>query len=252
MKNIFITQILSILAVLFLLNCSEKTDKDLVEDKSIQSSELNYWVGYTSGTIHGIDVSHHQDTINWDKVKEFGITFVFVKATEGIDYLDTLFNHNWQNVSGNNMIRGAYHFYISEDDPVTQAHWFVSNVKSFDGILPPVIDVERAGHKNVTVEEYQKKLKIHLEEVEKLTGRQPLIYSSPNFAAKYLTEEYFGKYKLWIAEYGVDEPRIPPVWQTEGWHFWQDSFQASVPGVPKKVDRNRYAGKYADLLSLIE
>ena len=239
-----------IISLLLLTNCN-KENSSKEDQKPQPSQKVNFWVGDTTNYIHGIDVSHHQDTINWDEVKNFGVTFVFVKATEGIDYLDTMFTHNWQNIEKVNMIRGAYHFYESDDDPIQQAKWFIDNVKSFDGVLPPVIDVERAGHEKVTIEEYQKKLEILLNEVERLTGRQPLIYSSPNFAAKYLGDNTFGKYKLWIAEYGVDEPKIPSAWQTEGWHFWQDSFQATVPGVPKQVDRNRYAGKYSDLVGLV-
>ncbi len=240
-----------IFSVFFFAQCkNEEPPKENTTPPLVK--EVNFWIGDTTSIIHGIDVSHHQDTINWDEVKNFGVTFVFVKATEGIDYLDTMFTHNWQAVEKENMIRGAYHFYESDDDPVQQAKWFVNNVKSFEGELPPVIDVERAGHEEVTVEEYQKTLLVLLDEVEKLTGRQPLIYSSPNFANKYLGDNKFAKYKLWIAEYGVDEPRIPPVWQSEGWHFWQDSFQAEVPGVPHKVDRNRYAGRFADLVALVQ
>ena len=232
-----------------LISCADKTiGKEVAETPS---NVTQFWVGDTTSYIHGIDVSHHQEMINWAEVKNFGVTFVFVKATEGIDYIDTMFTQNWEAVSKENMIRGAYHFYESDDDPVQQAKWFVSNVKSFDGVLPPVIDVERAGHDKVTIEQYQKNLHILLEEVEKMTGRTPLIYSSPNFADKYLGNNEFEKYKLWIAEYGVDEPRIPKAWQTDGWHFWQDSFQAEVPGVPKKVDRNRYAGKFDDLVALV-
>lgn len=244
--------ILVVIILLFVFTKCQKENEPKENTTPHTTAKVNFWIGDTTGYIHGIDVSHHQDTINWDEVKKFGVTFVFVKATEGIDYLDTMFTHNWQNVEKENMIRGAYHFYESDDDPVQQAAWFVNNVKSFKGVLPPVIDVESAGHNKVTIEEYQNKLIVLLNEVEKLTGIEPLIYSSPNFAAKYLTDNKFGKYKLWIAEYGVDAPRIPPVWQTQGWHFWQDSFQATVPGVPKKVDRNRYAGKFSDLVELVE
>src|ERR1700760_4835163 len=49
--------------------------------------------------IHGIDVSHHQDNINWDlvksmQVKNIKIGFVFIKATEGIGRGDSHFNQN--------------------------------------------------------------------------------------------------------------------------------------------------------------
>lgn len=243
---------LVILTLVLVDHNQETQDTQIDVPDTLQVETIDFWVGDTTEYIHGIDVSHHQDTINWDKVKEYGVTFVFVKATEGIDYLDTMFTFNWANVDNENMIRGAYHFYESDDDPVVQAKWFVDHVKNFEAVLPPVIDVERAGHEKVTVEEYQNKLKVHLKEVERLTGQQPIIYSSPNFATKYLSDDVFGNYKLWIAEYGVEQPKIPDPWQNQGWNFWQDSFRAKVPGVPKQVDRNRFVGKFSDLVAMIE
>ena len=44
-----------------------------------------------SGKIHGIDVSHYNGDIDWQKVKDSGIAFTFVKATDGLDYLDPTF-----------------------------------------------------------------------------------------------------------------------------------------------------------------
>ena len=43
----------------------------------------------TSGKIFGIDVSHHQGNINWNKVKKWednSIQFAYIKATEGATY----------------------------------------------------------------------------------------------------------------------------------------------------------------------
>lgn len=227
--------------------CGDKEIKEVQPD----SAAHDFWVGDTLNDIHGIDVSHHQKEIEWDKVKAHGVTFVFVKATEGIDYIDTMFSYNWKNLEREKMIRGAYHFFVSDDDPVEQADWFVKNVGSFDNILPPVIDAERAGHQKITPEEYKEKLIKCLVHVEKLTGKQPIIYSGPNFAEKYLAHQDFGKYKLWIAEYGVDQPKIPDAWQNNGWQFWQNTFKANVPGVPAEVDRNVFSDKFNKLLEMV-
>ena len=221
------------------------------KDASNNSVQKSFWVGDTTKHVHGIDVSHHQKSIDWQKVKEDGVTFVFVKATEGVDYLDSMFVQNWKELEEENMIRGAYHFYVSDDDPIQQAEWFVNNIGSFSGVLPPVMDVERAGHYHMTPEAYKEKLIKCIEHVEKLTGQKPILYSSPKFASKYLAGEEFGKYKLWIAEYGVDEPVIPDPWQKPGWDFWQNTYQDVVPGVSVEVDRNVFKGKYNNLLELI-
>ena len=38
--------------------------------------------------LTGIDVSNYNGTVDWKKVKESGVAFAFVKATEGITYVD--------------------------------------------------------------------------------------------------------------------------------------------------------------------
>ena len=50
--------------------------------------------------IHGIDVSHHQDVIDWEEVKSMNVehmqlSFTFIKATEGLINLDRMFSRNW-------------------------------------------------------------------------------------------------------------------------------------------------------------
>jgi GH25 family lysozyme M1 (1,4-beta-N-acetylmuramidase) len=68
--------------------------------------------------IHGIDVSHHQDNINWDlvksmQVKDIKIGFAFIKATEGVGRVDSRFNRNWFGAKDAGMCRGAYHFFLA-------------------------------------------------------------------------------------------------------------------------------------------
>ncbi|MFH1194779.1 MAG: GH25 family lysozyme [bacterium] len=249
-KTNYIVVVLVFSILMFQSYDNKKAQSDTKSAK--KTSIKNFWAGDTSSSIHGIDISHHQKMIDWKKVKETGVTFVFVKSTEGIDYLDTMFNFNWKTLAEENMIRGAYHFYVSDDDPKEQAKWFVDNVGSFENMLPPVIDVERAGHKRLTPEEYIDNLIICLEEVESLSGRKPLIYSSPGFANEYLIHESIGEYVLWIAEYGVDTPIIPEPWQKRGWEFWQYTEKFSLPGVPEPVDRNVYSGKYYQLLEMVD
>lgn len=45
--------------------------------------------------VRGIDVSHHQGKIDWQRVQAEDIHFVFIKATEGSSHKDAEFNRNW-------------------------------------------------------------------------------------------------------------------------------------------------------------
>ena len=59
-------------------------------------------------SIRGIDVSHHQGVIDWEKLSKAQIgkdpiSFVFIKATEGQDFLDENFNDNFYKARENGL-----------------------------------------------------------------------------------------------------------------------------------------------------
>ncbi len=55
---------------------------------------LNY-PSHARFPIQGVDVSHHQGEIDWQKLKSQNIEFAFIKATEGGDHVDRKFYENW-------------------------------------------------------------------------------------------------------------------------------------------------------------
>ena len=79
----------------------------------------------------GIDVSHHNGVVNWERVKKSKkIQFTFIKATEGMEGIDSAFQFNWNHSRWDgDLIRGAYHYGHIESDPVKQAAHFVDVVK---------------------------------------------------------------------------------------------------------------------------
>ena len=49
-----------------------------------------------AGERYGIDVAHHQGTIDWQRVARDGIAVAYIKATEGGDLIDPSFIANWR------------------------------------------------------------------------------------------------------------------------------------------------------------
>jgi len=194
------------------------------------------------GHAHGIDVSHYQGTVVWDKVKESGVSFAFAKATGGIYDTDPQFKNNWAGMKAAGVIRGAYHFYHANYDPTRQAEYFISVVSQIeDGDLPPVVDLEAAGMVDgITVEKYAADVKTYLNFVESNLGIKPIIYSNPYFANKYLIDPFFGDYVLWVAEYSSHAPVIPTGWAGGEWTFWQHEASGTVPGINGNVDHNYF------------
>lgn len=94
-------------------------------------------------SIHGIDVSHHQGTIDWDKVAtatiadDARVEFVFIKATEGKSHLDRNFQRNFRKAGQYGLIRGAYHYFSPNVSGDRQARYFMDNVQLEEGDLPP-------------------------------------------------------------------------------------------------------------------
>ncbi len=201
-----------------------------------------------NATLPVIDVSHYQGSVDWAAVKAAGIAFAFAKASDGNTSKDTQFKKNWQGMQAAGLPRGAYHFYESDDDPLTQANNFLSAVGALDkNDLPPVIDIESTKG-NFGNNSLAANLQICLDTVEKGLKCTPIIYTNSAFWNANLTAG-FGRYPLWIARYSSKPPTIPNGWAN--WNFWQYSESGAVAGVTGPVDLDRFAGSLADLQQLI-
>jgi lysozyme len=200
----------------------------------------------SSDPVAGIDVSDHQGSVDWNAVKQAGKFFAFIKATDGITWTDPDFATNWSGAKAAGLLRGAYHFYETNDDPTAQAENFLNAVQLEAGDLPPVVDIEKL-HSGGSVSQVVKDLQTWLDVVEKATGRMPIIYTDRSFWAS-LGTSAFGLYPLWIAEYGVQSPSLPAGWAS--WTFWQFSESGTVAGVSGSVDLDVFNGSIAELKAL--
>lgn len=203
--------------------------------------------------IPGIDVSHWQNDIDWGEVKRSGVKFAFIKATEFPDKKTFLFVDNkcQENISGaktNGIHWSAYHFFRTHIDPVLQAQMFCETVGEFNS-LPPVLDLETAGSKG---ERLNYKVRLFLDELEKRSGRKPIIYTSGGFWRSYMAYEkrahtdWANTYPLWMAHYTTLWPA--PIYPWPAWDFWQYSDKGKLPGIKTHVDLNWFAGSEKDLI----
>jgi GH25 family lysozyme M1 (1,4-beta-N-acetylmuramidase) len=205
--------------------------------------------------VPGIDVSYWEAGIDWKKVRGAGIRFVFVKATEGEQYADPTFDDNWLGAKSVGIIRGAYHFFHPNMNPVKQANKFIQVVKQMNdpGELAPVLDLEVTDNQaNQTIID---RAKTWLDHVQQKLGKRPIIYSSPGFlkynfsvpggGPPFWTKDHI----LWIANYGQPQPLMPPGWLK--WTFWQYSETGRINGVNSSVDLNWFNGTVDELYQLV-
>jgi lysozyme len=200
--------------------------------------------------IHGIDVSRYQEKINWKEISGFksgkdsvGITFAFVKATEGQSLLDRYFFYNWEETKKHNIIRGAYHYYKPNVNSTVQAANFIKHVKLRTGDLPPVLDIEEVGkHGSANM---KKGIKNWLKIIEKHYGVKPIIYTNVNFFKKHLSGKEFNGYHFWIAHYTKTTPKVD-----KNWLFWQYSDKGVIKNIRSKVALNVHKGTKEELLAI--
>nr|WP_133884396.1 lysozyme [Glycomyces sp. NRRL B-16210] len=210
--------------------------------------------------LAGIDVSHYQGSINWTSVRNAGIQFAYIKATEGTSYKDPQFNTNYPAAHAAGVIRGAYHFARpNASSGAVQANYFASNggAWSADNLtLPGALDIEAppsgAACYGLSTTQMRNWIQDFHNTYKSRTGRDPVIYTTASWWNS-CTGSWTGmatQSPLWVAHWGVSSPNLPAGWSSTTWTCWQYTDSGSVPGISGAVDRNYFNGARDRLLAL--
>ncbi len=184
--------------------------------------------------VRGIDISAHNGEIDFKQVKEAGIAFAYVKATEGTNFIDRRYMANVRGLRRVGIPAGAYHFFRFDTDPTLQALNFLAALQGRRFELPPAVDVEEwgnpDGHETARIVE---RLKVFMSLLE-TRGYSPLIYTNRTGFSRFLaTRPGLDRYPLWICSF--TDPPLPSD-PDRPWVIWQYSHRGSVPGIPSDVD----------------
>ncbi len=185
----------------------------------------------------GIDVSQWQGDIDFEKVKEAGIEVVYIRAGQGFSYQDPDFERNYEQAKANGLKVGAYHYVTARtvEDARTQAQFFVSIISNKQLDCKLAMDFESFG--SLTNSEINEIALAFLEEVERLSGKEAVVYSN-TYDATYVFSERVAEYPLWVAQYGVEEPQDNGKW--DSWVGYQYSSEGRIEGISDDVDLDRY------------
>jgi lysozyme len=229
------------------------------------------------GEIFGIDISHWEgSSFPFDLVKRQSVSFVYTKATQGTDFADPTFDHNWKTLGGlsddKKIPRGAFHF-LSSDPSMSgkaQADSFVDYVtghgKFLDGDLRPALDLEwdvtcktcqdrwQTNHR--TPAEIIKTTVDFVNEVNTRTGRKTLLYTNKSF----LTDNHIDSadfvrrlpatVRIWIFDVdGHDRnAELPNPANNLPFVLWQFSFGGALSsGFDGSFDVDVFKSKQTDL-----
>jgi len=185
----------------------------------------------------GIDVSGWQGNINYQEVKNSGIEIVYMKSSEGSNFVDPYFNQNYTNAKANNLKVGFYHYLTarSNEEAIEEARFFVATISGKSPDCRLAMDFESFG--NLSVEQINEIGLTFVRTVQSLSGKEVIIYSNTNDATNIFSGELVN-YPLWVAQYEVEQPTPNGKWNT--WTGWQYTDIGEVEGISSYVDRDKF------------
>jgi lysozyme len=227
-----------------------------------------------SETVEGVDVYDGDGPIDWVKVRGGTLAdagtatprvFAFIKATQGDYDTQSTFAGNWSNAKSAGLLRGAYHYFDATIDGVAQANFFLAQLGTDIGELPPMLDVEcptstietapgnlclgNGASGWVDTATLETRVFDWLATVAAATGKQPIIYSYPTwFADLGVTDARLASYPLFIGSAGscID---VPAPWTHAA--FWQYRTMCAAPDTHIPCDLDRWTGDLASLTTFV-
>jgi len=194
--------------------------------------------------VRGIYISAHNGNVDMERVAADGYEFVFIKATEGVDFKDRNFRVNYDKAEKAGLKTGIYHFFRFDRDGVEQALNLLKAVGKRRPDLGIVIDVEKAGNPDsIPKEKIQSRL-THMVEYLNLLGHRVMFYSNRDGYYEYLADAFPGA-PLWIC--GFSENPIHAEWS-----FWQFNHRGEVDGIEGDVDLNAFCGSREEWQNFLE
>ena len=186
--------------------------------------------------MNGIDVSMYQKDIEFSKIPDV-IKYIYIKATEGVNYVDPSFIALYNKVKTTNKLYGFYHFMSEKTDPSQQAIDFYNAIKDKSYILIPVLDIESNTLGRSKTQVTDRALQF-LRKFKELSNIDCIIYTYTSFANSYL-DKRLSSYKCWIADYNKSQTvKANNVWSTFVGHQYSGS--GRVEGYNGQIDLNNF------------
>lgn len=184
----------------------------------------------------GIDVSYHQGSIDWQKVKADGIKYAIIRAGYGKMQMDKKFIENICGANTANIEVGIYWFIYAKDvaEAIENADRCHACISLYKGIIKHKVwadweyDSDKKNPQNkasrtAIVKAFCERLKSH--------GYEVGVYANPDYIKSKFDMSQLGKYPLWLAKYSDSKGSYNPF-------MWQYSSKGKVSGIKGNVDMN--------------
>ena len=191
-----------------------------------------------SGTM-GIDVSRHNGNIDWNAVKNSGVSFVIIRcgyrgSATGVLVEDEKFRSNIKGAKAAGLKVGVYFFCqaVNEVEAVEEASMAVSLVSGYGLDMPIFLDVESAGGRGdqISRETRTAVCKAFCQTVQN-SGYSAGIYANKTWFNEKINTSSLTSYKIWLAQYAS-----APTYTTTRYDMWQYSSTGRISGISGNVD----------------
>lgn len=186
--------------------------------------------------MNGIDISVYQSGINF-KALDKNILYCYIKATEGVGFVDKGFRTNLNNIKQTNIKYGFYHYFSEKSDPSEQAKDFYNAIRGTGYSLIPVLDIESNVAKRSRSAVTDRALQF-LRKFKELSNIDCIVYTYTSFANSYL-DKRLSSYKCWIADYNKSQTVKPNyVWSNFVGHQYSGS--GRISGYRGNIDLDNF------------
>lgn len=193
------------------------------------------------GNVHGIDVSEHNGTLDWKKIKASGIRFAIIRTGYGVSHEDIQFQANMTGALEQNLPVGVYHFSyaLNVEGAKREAAFVLKLLEPYKGniSLPVFFDfeydtIDYAARQGVTLgrQAFNDHAVAFLEAIQS-AGYTPGIYYNLDYKTRFVDASRLGNYVQWYAQYNSTAS-----W--DGYDIWQRSSTHKITGLSGTFDLN--------------
>ena len=187
--------------------------------------------------LKGIDVSRHQSSIDWARVKASGIDVAIIRTSYGMKQTDDKAIYNIEEALKNGIEIGVYHFVYADSKEDVE-----KNAEKFFSVCKPYLnkikfgcwcdweyDTDKRNGNKFNKDQRTELVKVFCEKCKALGMPNVGVYANPDYLLTKFGD--LSAYPLWIAKYGKKP-------STSQWRFvmWQYSSKGNVSGIKGNVD----------------
>lgn len=211
---------------------------------TVKTAMFQLSVGYS-----GIDVSEHQGTIDWAKVKASGIDYAMIRSSFGWEDIDDQTDASLvQNVNGTKQVGlpfGLYHYSYADtvEEAGKEARFLLqilneNNIKPSDLAYPIAFDIEEQDRLNASQRRVNTDMVNTFCDIIREAGYLPMVYASKTVIQNYLYYDEIKANNIWMAAW-TSTPSDTTIFDNcYPIDMWQYSENGTISGINGRVDLN--------------